>query len=277
MWFQNRRQRERKRRAEGEGQSDGTGITMMAMSSESLSHQSLSELDMAGASGLPLAPMPAERCLPSERSPLSTSTATQASEPAPPTVDLPDPMAAAPVPAVHHLGTFEATLERSTSPQKGASTPAVTRDNSAETAEWPEPPEYNWQSAMATLFSSPQSPPLHPALRAAAVRTGSTGAGHAGEPTCWDTSARLPGGVLSVAARLASACQSKMLGRTLREYGGVVQVISAISLGDFSPHPVILGRVQAITSAAPPHTVLSVSNGWQQLNGCDRDYSRQMK
>jgi len=54
----------------------------------------------------------------------------------------------------------------------------------------------------------------------------------------------------SVAARLAAACQSSLLGRTLAQYGGVVQ---------------------SITDAAPPYRLLSVSSGWQSLTGYHRE------
>jgi hypothetical protein len=54
----------------------------------------------------------------------------------------------------------------------------------------------------------------------------------------------------SVAARLAAACQSSLLGRTLAQYGGVVQ---------------------SITDAAPPYRLLSVSTGWQSLTGYHRE------
>ena len=54
----------------------------------------------------------------------------------------------------------------------------------------------------------------------------------------------------SVAARFAAACQSALLGRTLKKFGGIVQVI---------------------TEATPPHRALSVSPGWQQLCGYSRD------
>jgi PAS domain S-box-containing protein len=54
----------------------------------------------------------------------------------------------------------------------------------------------------------------------------------------------------SVAARLAAACQSSLLGRTLQQYGGVVQ---------------------SITDAAPPYRLLSVSSGWQSLTGYHRE------
>jgi PAS domain S-box-containing protein len=56
--------------------------------------------------------------------------------------------------------------------------------------------------------------------------------------------------VPSVAARLASACQSALLGRTLKKFGGIVQVI---------------------TEATPPYRALSVSPGWQQLCGYSHD------
>lgn len=54
----------------------------------------------------------------------------------------------------------------------------------------------------------------------------------------------------SVAARLAAACQSALLGRTLQQFGGIVQVI---------------------TEVEPPYRVLSVSSGWQRLCGYSRD------
>jgi len=54
----------------------------------------------------------------------------------------------------------------------------------------------------------------------------------------------------SVAARLAAACQSTLLGRTLQRFGGIVQVI---------------------TESAPPHRILSVSRGWERLCGYSRE------
>jgi len=54
----------------------------------------------------------------------------------------------------------------------------------------------------------------------------------------------------SVATRLAAACQSSLLGRTLQQYGGVVQ---------------------SITEGAPPYRILSVSSGWQKLCGYHRE------
>jgi len=54
----------------------------------------------------------------------------------------------------------------------------------------------------------------------------------------------------SVAARLAAACQSTLIGRTLQAYGGIVQVI---------------------TEARAPYKILSVSPGWQRLSGWTRD------
>ena len=53
-----------------------------------------------------------------------------------------------------------------------------------------------------------------------------------------------------VAERLAAACQSTLLGRTLQQFGGMVQVI---------------------TEATHPYRTLSVSHGWLQLCGYSRD------
>lgn len=52
--------------------------------------------------------------------------------------------------------------------------------------------------------------------------------------------------VSDVAAKLAQTCQSTLLGRTLQEYGGIVQVI---------------------TDSVAPHRIISVTNGWEKLCG----------
>ena len=57
-------------------------------------------------------------------------------------------------------------------------------------------------------------------------------------------------GLPNVAARLAAACQSALLGRTLQQFGGIVQVI---------------------TESSQPYRVLSISPGWQRLCGYSRD------
>jgi len=54
----------------------------------------------------------------------------------------------------------------------------------------------------------------------------------------------------NVAAKLAQACQTSLIGRTLQDYGGIVQVI---------------------TEPRPPFHVLSVSPGWERLTGYCRD------
>lgn len=51
----------------------------------------------------------------------------------------------------------------------------------------------------------------------------------------------------NVASKLAEACQSSLIGRTLQDYGGIVQVI---------------------TEPRAPFNVLSVSSGWERLSGC---------
>jgi PAS domain S-box-containing protein len=51
-------------------------------------------------------------------------------------------------------------------------------------------------------------------------------------------------------SRLAASCQTALLGRTLKQFGGVVQVIAEVF---------------------PPFRILSVSSGWQQLCGYTRD------
>lgn len=53
-----------------------------------------------------------------------------------------------------------------------------------------------------------------------------------------------------VGSRLAAACQSTLIGRTLQEYGGIVQVI---------------------TEPRAPYSILSVSPGWQRLTGWSRE------
>ena len=53
-----------------------------------------------------------------------------------------------------------------------------------------------------------------------------------------------------VAAKLAQACQTSLIARTLQDYGGIVQVI---------------------TEPRAPFHVLSVSPGWERLTGYSRD------
>jgi len=53
-----------------------------------------------------------------------------------------------------------------------------------------------------------------------------------------------------ISSRLAIACHSALLGKTLRQFGGVVQ---------------------SITEADPPYRVLSVSDGWHHLTGFTRN------
>ena len=55
---------------------------------------------------------------------------------------------------------------------------------------------------------------------------------------------------VDVAARLATSCQSTLVGKTLQHCGGVVQ---------------------AITEGQSPYRMLSVSPGWVQLTGYSRD------
>ena len=101
--------------------------------------------------------------------------------------------------------------------------------------------EYNCLEAMRAL--------LPHALPAASERELGSGGTEALGRMCAEaalTERAMP----SVAARLAAACQSTLLGKTLQNFGGVVQ---------------------AITEATPPYRILSVSNGWQRLCGYHRE------
>ncbi len=148
--------------------------------------------------------------------------------------------------------------------------------------------EYDWQAAMRSLLPHAMSrlggAGMHPPMgmgvggvsgggvgstgmggTGAGIGAGGTGSGASAvlqlqavlsEQLAADLHGPVQGGAASslsmpsVAARLAAACQSTLLGRTLQQYGGVVQ---------------------SITEATPPYRLLSVSSGWQSLTGYHRE------
>ena len=107
------------------------------------------------------------------------------------------------------------------------------------------PALYNAIGSMGSTLASAQPDELQRILSGHSLRPGVPPLPSTGQSGALSESA-----IPSVAERLANACQGALLGRTLKRYGGIIQVI---------------------TEATPPYRALSVSPGWQKLCGYTRD------
>lgn len=240
VWFQNRRQRERKNRSS----TSNSGLEGMMPSKTTTPVSSCDDIttglfefstgekdDNQSLCALPLAPMP--------RMNSPTSTTSGASGPSTPggsAESLPLTMADAVAPAAPAARDFCIPDQSSFAPSLLDERP-LARPKSLLASAQPRPV---WPGATASISSWTPPPSSVPAK-----------GGPAPPP-------RLLPGTLpqvqqqqpNVAAKLAQACQTSLIGRTLQEYGGIVQVI---------------------TEPRPPFHVLSVSAGWERLSGYCRD------
>ena len=237
VWFQNRRQRERKNRS-GLGMSN-SGLEGIMHSSQAtpvsscddittvLFEFSVGKKDDQSLCALPLAPMP--------RMNSPTSTTSGGSIPSTPggsSESLPLTMAVEAAPARDFC---RPDPNRCLSPPSPMDEQPLARPDSLLASALPRPA---WPGGTASISSWTPPPSSVP-----------TKGGPAPPPR------QLPGALPqvpppNVAAKLAQACQTSLIGRTLQDYGGIVQVI---------------------TEPRSPFHVLSVSPGWERLSGYSRD------
>ena len=234
VWFQNRRQRERKNRS-GLGRSN-SGLESVLPTRQATPLSSCDDIttvlfefgakkdDSKSLCALPLAPMPRLN------SPTSTSGGSIPSTPGGSSESL--PMDSGP-PDAHNFSLSgpnrslsppleERPLARPDSLLASAQPRPIWPGGTASISSWTPPPS----SVPPKGGPAPSPRPLPGALPPAPVAPP------------------------DVAAKLAQACQTSLIGRTLQDYGGIVQVI---------------------TEPRAPFHVLSVSPGWERLTGYSRD------
>ena len=240
VWFQNRRQRERKNRS-GLGMSN-SGLEGIMHSRQATPVSSCDDIttvlfefstgkkdDNMSLCALPLAPMP--------RMNSPTSTTSGASGPSTPggsSESLPLTMAVEVAPPSAHDFCIP-DPNRCLSPPSPLDERPLARPDSLLASAQPRPA---WPGGTASISSWTPPPSSVPPK-----------GGPAPPPRL------LPEALPqvqppNVAAKLARACQASLIGRTLQDYGGIVQVI---------------------TEPRPPFHVLSVSPGWERLSGYCRD------
>lgn len=235
VWFQNRRQRERKNRS-GLGRSN-SGLEGVMPTRQATPLSSCEEIttvlfefgakkdDNTSLCALPLAPMPRLN------SPTSTSGGSIPSTPGGSSESL--PMDSGPPCDAHNFSL--------SGPNQSLSPPSVerplARPHSLLASAQPRP---IWPGGTASISSwTPPPSSVPPKGGPASLPQPLPGA--------------LPPAPVAppdVAAKLTQACQTSLIGRTLQDYGGIVQVI---------------------TEPRAPFHVLSVSPGWERLTGYSRD------
>lgn len=235
VWFQNRRQRERKNRLSGSGLEPMDSKRTTPVSSTDDITTALFEFgtgekeDVRSLCALPLAPMPR--------------------------INSPDSGASTPRPG--SSPGKRADVNQKGEAQEGSAAPAPSNScaSDGESSEPPSTLEERPLERPESLLSSAQPRNFWPCGTASisswtpppsSVPT----KGGPALPPRLIPGALQPEQVPNVAAKLAQACQSSLVGRTLQDYGGIVQVI---------------------TEPRAPYNVLSVSSGWERLTGYTRD------
>jgi len=232
VWFQNRRQRERKLKSSSGGLSQLTPSTASPVTSSedissaliefsSTAEEETKRKDAAHHSGIPLAPMP--------RAYSSGAGAVPGSSDAP----IMDPS------------------KENDCDEAGNSMELGIEETCMQEPPLARPSQLLKEAQVASLGWLGAMPPLLPRLSHVSNLGSLAGKGGDQLRPALSSFSPLVGEIgPSVAARLAAACQSTLIGRTLQAYGGIVQVI---------------------TEARAPYKLLSVSPGWQRLSGWTRD------
>jgi len=255
VWFQNRRQRERKLRGEGSNLSSKDDLSVCDDSSvERLDSPGGLGSPRAMRGGLPLAPLPQEL----QASPTRISAASERTGSG--GIKLETLQAVGRQPSEGEVTAATETKSESGDSSQTVAPMATDSWMSMVPSVHQGPIGYCWQSDTLPPPASDgvpgdRLPPKHPYPVNELPQSFPFGgkresSGHGKKQSVGQAHNVAPPAVPSVAARLAAACQSTILGRTLQHYGGIVQ---------------------AITEGMAPYRVLSVSSGWQRLCGYTRD------